>query len=320
MVTVFIVLGFLAGFLIIFGVNFFIADVQRTQRSHLRERLLEEQRLLRQERARAAIRQRGLKEISASADGQPQWQPPLRERIAIFFEQTGTRLGPEHIAMACAAIALSLGAVMYLLARSVTLAAVVAVVAGSIPVIWVCVVRSRRLEKLLSQLPDAFDLMSRTMRAGQTLSQAMLSIVDEGSPPLSEEFGYCYEQQNLGMSAESAMRDLVRRTGLLEMKIFVLAVLIHRQTGGNLSDLLEKLAGVIRERYRIRGVIKTLTAEGRLQALILLGLPFVLMLVIRVLNRQYLGVLFEFPLLLGAMVVFMLVGALWIRKIVKYDF
>jgi len=78
-------------------------------------------------------------------------------------------------------------------------------------------------------------------------------VADEFSPPIADEFGFCYDQQNLGLSPEASMRDLARRTGLLELKIFVLAVMVHRQTGGNLSELLEKLATVIRHRYRIRG-------------------------------------------------------------------
>ena len=105
--------------------------------------------------------------------------------------------------------------------------------------------------------------MGRVVRAGQTISQALQAVADEFPPPIAAEFAYCYEQQNLGLSPESALRDLARRTGLLEIKIFVLALLVQQQTGGNLAELLDKLSGIIRERFRIRGQIKTLTAEGR---------------------------------------------------------
>jgi tight adherence protein B len=173
---------------------------------------------------------------------------------------------------------------------------------------------------MLSQLPDAFDMMSRTMRAGQTFLQAMQSVAEEGSPPLSTEFAYCYDQQYLGMSVEAALRDLARRTGLLELKIFVLAVLVHRQTGGNLSDLLDKLSHVIRERYRIAGVISALTAEGRAQAYVLLALPVVLFMAMYVLNREYAQLLLEVPALLITTAGFMLLGALWMKKIINFGY
>src|SRR5215831_2903505 len=104
------------------------------------------------------------------------------------------------------------------------------------------------------------------------MSQALQAVADEFDTPISTEFAYCYEQQNLGLSPEVAMRDLARRTGLLEIKIFVLALLVQQQTGGNLAELLEKLADIVRERFRMRAKIKALTAEGRLQAIILLAL------------------------------------------------
>jgi tight adherence protein B len=179
---------------------------------------------------------------------------------------------------------------------------------------------ARRKEKLLSQLPDAFDLMGRMLRAGQTIPQSLQGVADEFSAPIADEFGYCYEQQNLGLSVEAAMRDMARRTGLLELKIFVVAVSVHRQTGGNLSELLDKLASVIRERHKMRGQVKALTAEGRMQAAILLGLPPLLMGVISVINREYMAALMQLPLLITGMFVCELLGALWLRKIVRFDF
>ncbi|HVW36776.1 MAG TPA: type II secretion system F family protein, partial [Pirellulales bacterium] len=111
-----------------------------------------------------------------------------------------------------------------------------------------------------------------------------------------------------------------QRTGLIELNIFVVAVIVQRQVGGNLSEILEKLADVVRERYRIRGVIRGLTAEGRLQALILMALPPLLLALMLIVNREYAQLLLERPILLVGMGVFMGLGALWIRKIVNFDF
>jgi tight adherence protein B len=198
--------------------------------------------------------------------------------------------------------------------------ALATVVGTSAPFLYVSLKRKARLEKLLSQLPDAFDLMARVIRAGQTMSQALLAVADEFETPVATEFAFCFEQQNLGLPPEISLRELARRTGLVEIRIFVLSLLVQQQTGGNLAELLDKLAGVIRERFRIRGKIKALTAEGRMQAAVLLALPPLMFLVIMLMNPNYGRVLYQYPGLLIGMVVSELFGALWIRKIVNFDF
>ena len=162
--------------------------------------------------------------------------------------------------------------------------------------------------------------MARVLRAGQTISQAMKAVSDEFARPISLEFLYCYEQMNLGLSPEAALHEMSRRTGLLEIRIFVLAVIVHRQTGGNLAELLDKLAHVVRERFRIRGMINSLTAQGRFQAMILLGLPPFMFVILMLLHREYELILLQYPLLIALALTMMGLGALWIRKIVNFDF
>jgi tight adherence protein B len=180
--------------------------------------------------------------------------------------------------------------------------------------------RDKRIEKLRSQLSEAFDLMARVVRAGQTLGQALLAVADEFPQPISTEFAYCYEQQNLGLSAEVTFRDLTRRTGVIELKIFVLAVLVQQQTGGNLAELLTKLAGVVRERYLIQGTIRTLTAEGRMQGWLLAALPPFMLVLLLVLNPGYAAIHFQHLNVLLVTFGFEGLGVLWIRKIVNFDF
>src|SRR5207245_8851808 len=162
--------------------------------------------------------------------------------------------------------------------QSVLLGLAVGLLAAAICFLFVLMKRNARLQKIMSQLPDAFDLMARIIRAGQTMSQGLQAVADEFDQPIAGEFAYCYEQQNLGLSPEVALRDLAQRTGLLEIKIFVLALLVQQQSGGNLAEMLDKLAGIIRERFKLRGKIRALTAEGRLQAGVLLALPPLLFL------------------------------------------
>ena len=152
------------------------------------------------------------------------------------------------------------------------------------------------------------------------MAQALQAVADEFEPPIASEFAYCSEQQNLGVATETALRELARRTGLLEIKLFVLALLVQQQTGGNLAELLDKLASVVRERFRIRGKIRTLTAEGRMQAVVLLVLAPAMFLLILCLNRRYAHVLLDHPSLPVGALICEAIGALWIRRIVNFDF
>ncbi|MGO8746489.1 MAG: type II secretion system F family protein [Thermoguttaceae bacterium] len=323
-----IALAFGAGFLIVFGVNLLLVDAMESHRMRVRKRLEDELRLHQKNMAQSSLEFRELYELAAEGTVELNPGRTATERFAHFVHESGLQIKPQQVLGLCLVTAAAADGLAWLLtnhwAATATVkwivTAVAALIAGVLPTIYVSGVRSRRREKLLSQLPDAFDLMARTMKAGQTIPQALQAVGDELSRPVADEFSYCYEQQNLGLSVEATVRDLARRTGLLEIKIFVLAVMIHRQTGGNLADLLGKLAHVIRERYRIRGAIRTVTAEGRMQAVVLLALPPVMLGVLLYMNRPYALVLFQYPALLAATFGSMAFGAWWMHKIVNFDF
>jgi tight adherence protein B len=313
-------LAFGTGFLVILGINFVLADISVMQRQRARKRLEEEQRQRQRERTREAVAHRDWQAVASGEWGDIPAEGTLRDRFVKMVEESGLLLRPAQLAN----ISLVLAAATLLLGGALTgkwlIALFLSPVGGLLLVLYVSIVRARRREKLLSQLPDAFDLMSRLLRAGQTISQALQAVADEFPSPIADEFRCCYDQQYLGLSPETAMRDLARRTGLLELKIFVLAVMVHRQTGGNLVELLEKLAKVIRDRYRTRGAIKALTAEGRLQAVILLLLPPMMLGIMLVINRPYVMVLFDYPLLVVGMGISMAIGGFWMHRIVSFDF
>jgi tight adherence protein B len=244
----------------------------------------------------------------------------FKQRFILMVEQSGLETTPAKLMAQGVMVGLVAGLSVFLLARRSPMPIPVALVGFLIPIWRVKIRRDRRIEKLRSQLSDAFELMARVVRAGQTLSQAMLAVADEFSQPISTEFAFCYEQQNLGLSPEVTFRDLTRRTGVIELKIFVLAVLVQQQTGGNLAELLNKLAGVVRERYLIQGTIRTLTAEGRMQGWLLAALPLFMLGLLLVINPGYATVHFaHMNVLIGTFVVES-IGVLWIRKIVNFDF
>jgi len=319
MVTFLILLTFGAGFLLVFGINLLIADIAQSHRDKVRKRLENEDELRHEQRSkRIALRQAAhqpVQEVAEDPHSLTLWQN--FEQLII---ESGMPVRPINVLGACVALGLATGLIVQIALHIWMLSVLAGAIASYIPIIYVSSVRRQRLRKLLSQLPDAFDLMGRSMRSGQTISQAMQSVADDFSAPACDEFGYCCDQQNLGLSPETTMRALARRTGLLEIKIFVLAVMVHRQTGGNLAELLDKLSSVIRERQRINGSIQAKTAEGRAQMVVLLALPPLIFCVMFAINRPFAVALFNYPQLLAGTVAMMCVGAFSMNRIISFDF
>ena len=243
------------------------------------------------------------------------WQAQLQAMLT----QSGLALTLPQLAYLSGGAAVS-GLLLGLLLYGLILAGAGTLVFGLAPLLYVRHRRKARSDRLLMQLPAAFDLMARVMRSGHSVPQAFQAVADTFEQPISGEFAQCQEQQNLGLLPELTYRELSRRTGVLEIKIFVMAMMIQRQTGGNLSEVLERLATLVRDRVRLRNHVRTLTAEGRLQAVVLLVMPPVLFFMMRFINRPYADVLLEHTGLLVAMMISMTVGTLWIRKIIQFDF
>jgi tight adherence protein B len=302
------------------GAYSIISDLYLRDRSRVSQRIDDEFRKRQREQARKAMLFKDLSKLATEAGAEEDGLATIRYRFVAMVEQSGMDLTPQRLLVIAAVSGLSFCALGALVRQSMLLGLSLVPLGAVLPLLFVHLKRNARLEKLLSQLPDAFDLMGRVVRAGQTMSQGLQAVADEFPQPIAGEFSYCYEQQNLGLSSEMAMRDLAHRTGLLEIKIFVTALLVQQQTGGNLAELLDKLSTIIRQRYRIRGQVKALTAEGRMQAIVLLTLPVGAFFLMLFFNPEYEGELFKHPALIATTVVFEGIGALWIRKIVNFDF
>src|SRR5215475_2688645 len=191
---------------------------------------------------------------------------------------------------------------------------------ASIPLIHVWYKRKKRFDKFLEQLPEALDLVSRALSAGHAFAEALHMISIEMPEPIATEFRKTYEEQNLGLSIKLALENLTQRMPLLDLKMCVTAILIQRETGGNLAEILEKVAYTIRERFRILGDLKTLTTSSRMSAWLLCGLPIFVALAVTVMNPEYMSVLWKDPrghYLIAAALFMQLTGMLIVRKILK---
>ncbi len=294
-----------------------IMDLFLRDKTKLDERMAEHFRNQTRERVKKTSLFRDLgKSVKEFTDDQESFIDGYQTMI----DQSGLEDFTWQKAFALSGVAAVLGAALgYFLFGGIG-AGILALVMGSLPTCVIKIKQSGRLNRLRSQLPDTFDLMARIIRAGQTMPQAMQAVSDEFPPPISLEFALCSEMMNLGIPPEDALQDLARRSGLIELKIFVLGLLITRETGGNLAEMLDNLAHVVRERFRIAGQISTLTAEGRMQAIVLMSLPPGMLVLISFLNPDYVSVFWEKPVLILSVLVLELLGWVWIRKIINFDY
>lgn len=203
---------------------------------------------------------------------------------------------------------------------SLLLQSVIGVFAGSFPFLHVMAKRKKRMKRFLQLLPDTLDLMSRGLSAGHAFTEALHMVAAEMPEPIASEFRKTYDEQNLGLSLKLALENLVHRMPLLDLRMCVTAILIQRETGGNLSELLEKVAHTIRERFRIQEDLKTLTLSSRWSAWLLCALPIGLAAYMSAMNPQYMEVMWRDPRghrLLALAAIMQVLGMLMVRKIMQ---
>lgn len=187
------------------------------------------------------------------------------------------------------------------------------------PFVWLIFKRNKRMANFAAQLPDSMELVARALRAGHSLAAGMHVVAEEMPAPISKEFGRVYEEQNLGIPLEEALKSMCDRVPNLDLKFFVTSVAIQRQTGGDLAEILDRIGHVIRERFKILGQIKALTAEGRLSGIVLIALPIGLFLLMLWMKPDYESLLWTddlgIKMSVGA-IVLMIIGAYSIKKII----
>jgi tight adherence protein B len=240
--------------------------------------------------------------------------------VTLLFEQADTSLTIPKLVLISVVLAL-VGVALGMIARiHPVLLPLVALFLAFVPVVWLLLRRNKRLKAFAAQLPEALEMIARALRAGQSLGFGFNMVSNEMGAPLGKEFGRAFEEQNLGIPLEETLDGMTTRIPNLDLKFFVTAVVLQRQTGGDLAEILDKIGSLIRERFRIWGQVQALTGEGRLSGVVLLALPFVLFLAVYQLNPGYIKVLFSDPMgrkMLALAVFMQIIGALVIRKIVN---
>ena len=240
------------------------------------------------------------------------------ERLPMFFQQAESPLKIEQFVGLCAGSA-ALGTCVSMIARApAALYPLGAVIGFMLPWGWLAFRRKRRFRRFEKQLPDALELMSRALRSGHSLASGLSVVASEMPAPISTEFHSAYEEQNLGIPIDKALHNMLDRIPNVDLQFFVTAVAIQRQAGGDVAEILNKISGLVRERFKILGQVKALTGEGRISGIVLMALPIALFFAVYYLNPDYVMVLFEHEdgrkMMTGA-IIMQIIGAFVIRKI-----
>jgi tight adherence protein B len=239
--------------------------------------------------------------------------------VSKLVYQAGVKMTTTQFVALSLGLGVGAGVITFIASPIVALIPVVVLCAAAMPVLWLMMKKKRRMRKFSSQLADSMDVLSRALRSGYSLPAGLQLIGQQVSEPLGPEFMRAFEEQNLGMSVEQSIRTMTERVGNVDLQFFSTAVILQRQTGGDLAEILDKISNLIRERFKIWGQIQALTGEGRLSGIVLLGLPPVLFLVMLRLNYNYVMMLFNEPLgqkMLVFGIIMQILGAIAIKKII----
>lgn len=239
-----------------------------------------------------------------------------------FLQQTGTKMMVGTYLLMSVTTSIFLAFTAFLLFKRIPLSTISGVFGLFFPYLVLLLKRKKRKAAFESLFPDALDLICYSLKAGHSILASLKMVSEEIEGPVGEEFGYVVEQINFGKSVDNTLRNLAKRIDSTELRYFVTSVIIQRDTGGNLVEILTKISSIIRLKFRFRERVKALAAEGKLSAIILIALPFFVGGVITITNRTYLTILLSDPLgmyfIVGAAVL-MALGMIVMYRLVQLD-
>ena len=262
------------------------------------------------------------KRMLADSPRVQQWlmRVPRIGAVDRWLEQSGSTWSVAQLLGYCAMVVLCTIALIPLLPLPASLVLLGAGLTAMLPVLHVVHLRAKRLKQLEAQLPDAVDMISRALRAGHSFSGALSMVGQEMKAPIGPEFRTTFDEINYGVALDEAMTNLAIRVPVADLRYFVIAVLIQRESGGNLAEILDTIGNMVRERLKLFDKIRVLSAEGKMSAWVLGLLPFCTAGLILVVNPGFMNVLWEDPLglrMIGGALVSMTFGVLWMRKIIR---
>jgi tight adherence protein B len=292
----------------------------RQMRKKLQSRLGEMEEESGEESLSSLLRQKYLRELSP-LERQLEDLPSM-QNLARIISQAGHKFLAYRVILLSVVLAIVAAIAAWLITRSITMTAISLLIASSIPYMKINGDRTKRIQRFEEQLPDAIDMIKRALRAGHPFNGAIKLVADEMDDPVAEEFGMTFADINYGNDGRRAMLGLLQRVPSVTVMALVTSILVQRETGGNLAEILERISAVVRGRFKLQRKVKTLSAEGRLSAWILALVPLVLFGVIWMTTPDYLPMLLENEtgkkmVIYGA--VSGIVGIYWVRNVIRIE-
>lgn len=245
---------------------------------------------------------------------------PRVDSLEKMLQQAGIVMKTSRFLATAAMLVAAVFLVLLALRQPLWLAAMLGAGAVLLPFLWLSIARNKRLKRLEAQLPDAVELIARALRAGHAFPTALQMVSEELPDPIGGEFASAFEEVNYGLPISDAMMNLAARVPVEDLRFFAVAVVLQRETGGNLAEILDNIGRLIRERFKLYGTIRVLSAEGKMSAWVLTLLPFVAALVLNLVSPGFMEVLWKDPAgvkLIAAALFAMVVGVFWMWRIVK---
>jgi tight adherence protein B len=315
---IFIGLVFLAVFLLAQGTVIPVFGEARKMRKRLLSRLSTVASSMPHSELASLLRQKYLKELTPLERSLEEL--PAMEALSRMIEQSGKTTPAYRVALLSIVLAVGACVTTWVMSRMWHLSLLVALFAFALPFLKIAHDRGRRMSKFEEQMPEALDVIKRALKAGHPFSQAIKLVAEDMPEPVSKEFDMVFAEINYGADVRRAMMGLLERMPSVSTMALITAVLVQKETGGNLAETLERITTVIRGRFKLYRRIRTLSAEGRLSAWILAMVPLVLFAVISITSPDYLPVLVKNPTgkhLIVIAAVMGTAGIFWIRRIIR---
>jgi tight adherence protein B len=247
---------------------------------------------------------------------------PGMERLAMMIEQSGRETPAHRLMLLVLVIGTISGITAWYFTNNLYIGLAVALVAAPLPLMKISFDRAKRMAKFEEQLPEAMDIMVRALKAGHPFAETLRLVSEEMDQPIAKEFGITFADINYGLDIKQAFLNLLERVPNITLMTVVTAVIVQRETGGNLAETLSNISSVVRGRFRFQRKVRTLSAEGRMSAWVLVLIPFTLFLGLMVTSPTYLPILIQSPLgmkIIAVAFTLVIIGIFWLRRIIRID-
>ena len=317
---VFLIMISVAVFLLVWSFMIPVFGSERKAAKKLKKRLKRISTQEKQVSAAKMIREKYLRELNP-LERKLETLPGM-DHLAILIEQSGRNTPAHRLLLLSLAIGVSTGFLIWSFSSNILIGVAVGLVVSAVPFLKVNLDRSKRLVKFEEQLPEAMDIMIRALKAGHPFSATLKLVAEEMDEPISTEFGIVFADINYGLDVRQAFLNLLERVPNMTLMTVVIAVIVQRETGGNLAETLSNISAVVRGRFRFQRKVRTLSAEGRMSAWVLALIPFVLFVGIMVTTPSYLELLITEPAgikIISVAFTMVIIGIFWLRRILRID-